>query len=177
MSNLMASWSVMGVWPVGFNLHVSEAARHFEHLPRDVVAQVRGEEEDRAGRLLGRAAAPGGDEPEGDFAAGLRDAERDVGRLASDPAARLLRLREPRLDEAEGDGVDLYVELPPLLRQRLSQPDDAGLARGVVGLPGVAARPRRRGDVDDLARGGAPRLLPLALRRLAQVLRRGADDA
>src|SRR5215213_1831513 len=138
MSNLMASWSVMGLKVYGLTLHASEAAGHFEHLPRDVVAQRRGEEEDGAGRLLGRAAAPGGDELEGHLAVGLRDAETDVGRLARHALARLLRLREPRLDEAEGDGVDLDVELPPLLRQGLRQPDDARLARGVVGLTGVA---------------------------------------
>src|SRR5829696_834024 len=152
MSNLMDSWSVIFF----FTLHASESAGHLEHLAGDVVAEGRGEEEDGAGRLLGRAAAPRGDEPEGDFAVGLRDAERDVGRLAREPLARLLRLRQPRLDEAEGDGVDLDVELPPLLRERLRQPDDARLARRVVGLTRVAARARRRRDVDDLARPRAP---------------------
>src|SRR5215204_1075461 len=112
MSNLMASWSVMGVKCMGFTLHVSEAAGHFEHLTRDVVAQGRGEEEDGSGRLLRRAAAPHRDELEGDLAVGLRDAEADVGRLARERSARLFGLREPRLDEAEGDGVDLDVELP-----------------------------------------------------------------
>src|SRR5215207_3721404 len=165
MSNLMDSWSFIFL----FTLHASEPAGHFEHLAGDVVAQRRGEEEDGAGRLLGRAAAARGDETEGDLAVRLRDAETDVGRLARHALARLLRLRQPRLDEAEGDGVDLYVELPPLLRQRLRQAHDAGLARRVVGLAGVAARARRRRDVDDLARLRAPRLFALALRGLAQV--------
>src|SRR5215207_11336598 len=173
MSNLMDSWSFIFL----FTLHVSESAGHFEHLAGDVVAQRGGEEEDGAGRLLGRAAAARGDETEGDLAVRLRDAETDVGRLARHALARLLRLRQARLDEAEGDGVDLYVELPPLLRERLGEPDDAGLARRVVGLPGVAARARRRRDVDDLARLRTPQRFLLAFGRLAQVVGRGADDA
>src|SRR3712207_6865859 len=37
--------------------------------------------------------------------------------------------REPRLDPAERDRVDVDLELPPLLGQRLGQPDDGRLDR------------------------------------------------
>ena len=65
------------------------------------------------------------------------------------------RLGEPGVDEAERDRVDGDVVAAPLLGQGLGQADHAGLGRGVVGLPGVAAQAGDGGDVDDLAAGYA----------------------
>ena len=87
-----------------------------------------------------------------------------------------LGLRQARVDEAEGDGVDVDLELAPLLGDRLGQADDAGLAGGVVGLAGVAEGARGRGHVDDLAEHLLA-FLALLLGRLAQVRRGGADHA
>ncbi|MOA01415.1 hypothetical protein D3C78_1208230 [compost metagenome] len=50
----------------------------------------------------------------------------------------------------ESHGVDVDVVAPPLLGQRLGHAEDAGLGRGIVGLPGVATG-GDRGNVDHLA--------------------------
>ena len=128
------------------------------------------------GGLLGRAGAAERDHH-----------RRQAAHLVGDPELHLLPVdldlvrvdlggRQARLDEAERDRVDVDLELAPLLRQRLRQPDHGGLAGGVVGLAGVAHRARDRGDVDDLAEHLAA-LLALPLGGLAQVRRGGAEDA
>ena len=100
----------------------------------------------------------------------VRDAELDL--LAAD----LHRVRvvlgggQARLDVAEGDGVDVDLELAPLLGERLRQADDRRLARRVVRLAGIAHRARDRRDVDDLAEHLVA-LLALRLGGLAHVRR------
>ena len=117
-----------------------------------VVGERRGEEEDRAGGLLGLGGAAERDDRRGHRPHLLGDAELDLlaarrGHLA----ALLLGRGEPRFDEAEGDGVDVDLELAPLLGEGFGQADDAHLRGRVVDLAGVAHRPRGRGDVDQLA--------------------------
>ncbi len=98
----------------------------------------------------------------------LGDAQLDL--LAADVGHVLLVLGrgQTRLDEPERHRVDVDLELAPFLGQRPGQPDHGRLARGVVGLAGVAHRARDRGDVDDLAEH-LDALLALLLGRLAHV--------
>ncbi len=139
-----------------------------------VVAPRRAQEEHAAGGLLGRARASQRDQHRRHPAQLVGDAELDL--LAADlhHVVLDLRRRQARLDVAEGDRVDVDLELAPLLGQRLGQADDGGLAGAVVGLAGVAHRARDRGDVDDLAEDLLA-ALALGLRGLAQVRRGGAD--
>ena len=131
---------------------------------------------DAARRLLGGARAADGDERRRHAAHLLGDAELDL--LAADlgHVGVVLGRRQAGLDPAEGDRVDVDLELTPLLGQRLGQADDAGLAGRVVGLAGVAHRAADRGDVDDLAEDLLA-ALALDLGRLAQVRGGRADDA
>src|SRR4051812_29900 len=85
----------------------------------DVSAGVGGEEAHAGGDLVRRAGAAGGD--------GVDDLAGYVGRHVG-------------VDEAGGDGVDRHAAAGDLGRDRLGQPDQAGLGRGIVGLPGVGAR-------------------------------------
>src|SRR5215217_5562579 len=147
-----------------------------EHLAVDEVRPRRAEEEDAAGGLLGRAGAAERDQHRRHPAHLVRDPELDL--LAADLHRVVLDLGggQARLDPPERDGVDVDLELAPLLRQRLGEADDGTLARRVVGLAGVAHGAGDRGDVDDLAEHLLA-ALALGLRRLAQVGGGGADDA
>src|SRR5581483_12384200 len=135
------------------------------------------EEEDGARRLAGRAGAAHRDHRRRALQAFARYADGNLRVAAMDGFALLFGLRQARVNAPEGDGVHLYVELAPFLRERFCKADYTGLARRVVGLAGVAARARSRADVDDLAgaRLAVRRLFQLG--RLAQVAGGGADDA
>jgi hypothetical protein len=119
----------------------SQSASHFQYLPGNVVGERRRKKENGARRLFGRAAAPHWNHPESDFAIRLRNAKRDIRRFARDALAGLFGLRQSGLNETEGDGVHLDVELSPFLRQRFSHSDDPGFPSCVVRLSCVAARP------------------------------------
>jgi len=93
----------------------SQPARHFQYLPRHVITERRAKEKHCARSLFGRAAAPHRNHLESDFAICLRNAEGDVRRFARDALARLFGLRQPGLNETKGDGVNLNIELAPLL--------------------------------------------------------------
>src|SRR3954470_20804854 len=146
-----------------------------QHLTVDEVRPRRAEEEHAPGRLLRRARTPERDQHRGHLAQLVRNAQLDL--LAADlhRVRLLLGGGQAGLDVAERHGVDVDLELAPLLGQRLGQPDDPRLARRVVGLAGVAHRAGDRGDVDHLAEDLLA-LLALLLSRLAQVRRRGAQD-
>ena len=87
--------------------------------------------------------------------------------------------RQPRLDEARRDRVDVDPQRRPLARERLREPDHAGLGGRVVGVEGDAVDAVDRRDVHDLAvvrrvlpaqqpgRGAADVEGPLAARRRA----------
>src|SRR5215216_5444917 len=157
--------------------HTGElAAGDVEHLTVHEVRPRGAEEEDAAGGLRGRAAAAERDQHRLHRAHLVGDPELHPLAVDLHRVRVVLRRRQARLDPTEGDRVDVDLELAPLLRQRLRQPDDGGLAGRVVRLAGVAHRARDRGYVDDLAEHLAP-LLALLLRRLAQVRGRGADHA
>ena len=149
----------------------------FRHLAVHVVGEPGAEEEHRRRGLLGLGGAAERDDHRGHRPHLLGDPEVDLLAVADlDLLALLLRLRQPGLDEAEGDRVAVDLEPAPLLGERLGEADDAGLGGRVVDLAGVAHRPRDRGDVDDLAE----QLLALGLlglRRLAPVRGDRADDA
>src|ERR1039458_1106221 len=85
-----------------------------------VVRPRRAQEEHATGRLLGCRGAAERDQHRGHLAQLLGDAELHL--LAADLHAVLvvLRLGEAGVDEAEGDGVDVDLELAPLLRDRKS---------------------------------------------------------
>src|SRR5687768_12879234 len=120
---------------VHLGIHPAELpAGHVDDLAVDVVRPRGAEEEHRAGRLLGRGRAAERDDHRGHRAHLLGDAELDLLALALDRPALLLRGGEARLDEAEGDGVDVDLELAPLLRERLREAYHARLAGGVVHL-------------------------------------------
>src|SRR5688500_3596042 len=109
--------------------HAAElAARHVDDLAMHGVGARRAAAAQRAGRLLGRGRASERDDHRGHRAHLLRDAELDLLALALDRAALLLRGGEARLDEAERDGVDVDLELAPLLRERLREADHPRLA-------------------------------------------------
>src|SRR5215212_3232798 len=114
------------------------AARDVQRLAVHVVRPRRAEEEDRAGGLLRRRGAADGDHHRRHPAHLLGDAELDL--LAADLHRVVvdLGLREARVHEAEGDRVDVDLELAPLLGQRLGEADDARLAGRVIRLPRVA---------------------------------------
>ena len=76
--------------------------------------------------------------------------------------------REPCLDEARRDRVDVDPKWRPLARERLRQPDHTGLGGRVVGVEGDAVDAVDRRDVHDLA--VVRRVLP------AQQPGRGAAD-
>jgi hypothetical protein len=140
-----------------------------------VVGPGGAQEEDRAGGLLGAGRASYRNDHRRHLAHLLGDSQRDLLALHLDRRALLLRRRQPGLDEAEGHGIDVDLELAPFLGQRLGQADHPGLGRRVVDLPGVAHRAGDRADVDDLAKDLAT-LVALGLRGLTQVRSRGADD-
>src|SRR3954453_885396 len=157
--------------------HAGElAAGDVEDLAVDEVRPRRTEEEHAAGRLLGGAGTPQRDQQGGHAAHLVRDAELDL--LAADLHLVVVDLGrgQARLDPAEGDRVDVDLELAPLVGQRLGEADDAALAGRVVGLTGIAHRPGDRGDVDDLAEDLLA-ALALLLGGLAQVRRGRTDDA
>ena len=110
------------------------AAVHRKHLPGEVAAGGPGQEQDGAGHVRGLAQA----------------AQRDLlqqrrARLGADPR------RHGGLDEAGGDGVDGDAAGRQLPGGGLGEADDAGFARAVVALPGVADQADDGGDVDDAA--------------------------
>src|SRR5215207_2068379 len=122
-----SSWE--GLTSLMSGRHTRElAARDVEHLAVHEVRPGRAEEEDAAGGLLRRARAAERDEHLRHAAQLVGDAELHL--LATDlHGVRLLLGRgQARLDEAEGDGVAVDLELAPLLRQRLRHADHAGLA-------------------------------------------------
>src|SRR5262245_52739159 len=121
-------------------------------------------------------ATPERDDRSRALAIALRDAERDLELAERERLSLLVRRRQPRLDEAKGDRVYVDLQRPPLAGEGLRDPDEAGLARGVVDLADVALRAGDRGHVDDLAEDLAA-LLEILLRRFAQGRRRGAEDA
>src|SRR5687768_13276247 len=131
-------------------LYPLEASRYLQHLPAHVVRQRRGEEEDGASGLLRGAGPPQGNHKLGHLAHSVGNAEGDFMIAPHGCFALLFGLRQARLDHTEGYSVHLDVEPSPLFRESPRQPDDARLAGGVIGLPGVATRAGRRGDVDDL---------------------------
>src|SRR5829696_2052417 len=164
-----SSWE--GLTSLMSGRHTRElAARDVEHLAVHEVRPGRAEEEDAAGGLLRRARAAERDEHRRHPPHLVRDPELDA--LAADLHLVVLHLRrrQARLDPPERDRVDVDLELPPLLGQRLRQSHHAGLAGGVVRLPGVAHRARDRGDVHDLAEDLLA-ALALGLGGLAQVRR------
>ena len=122
-------------------ISTSQPASYFQHLAGHVVGERRAQEKHRSRRLFGRASAPHRNHPESDFAIRLWNAEGDVRRFARDALARLFGLRQSGLNETEGDGVHLDVELSPFLRQRFSHSDDPRFPSRVIRLSRVAARP------------------------------------
>jgi hypothetical protein len=105
----------------------------------------------------------------------LRTTFRSLSAAAHDvPLA--LGQAEARLDHAEGDGVHVDLERSPLARDRLGEPDQARLGRGVVGRARVPEAGGERRDVDHLAEA-LDALLRLALGRLPQVRCRRAQHA
>src|SRR4051812_27833176 len=143
-------------------------AGHVQRLAVHVVRPRADQEEDGARRLLRGPRPADGDRHRRQRAQLLGDAELDP--LARDLHRVLvhLGLRQPRVDETVGDRVDVDLELPPLLGERPREADDAGLARRVVRLAGVAERAGGRGRVDDLAEDLLA-ALALLLGGLAQV--------
>ena len=142
----------------------------------DEVRPRRAEEEDAAGRLLGRARA-----------ARSGSASPAIERICSGIpsctvwppisivfSASLAAVRRVSI-QPNATALTLILNWPHSLASVLVRPDDRGLAGRVVGLAGVAHRARDRGHVDDLAEDLAT-LLALGLGRLAQVRRGGADD-
>src|SRR5215217_6366749 len=99
-----------------------------EDLPVDEVRPRRAEEEDAAGGLLGRAGASERDEQRRHLPKLLGDAELHGLAVDLHRVVRFLCRRQTRVDEAERNGVDVDLELAPLLGQRLGQADDGGLA-------------------------------------------------
>src|SRR6185312_8614156 len=146
-----------------------------ERLAVDVVRPRRAEDEDAARGLLRRRAPAERDQHRRHLPHLLGDAELDLLAATLDRLGALLGGGQARLDEAEGHGVHVDLELAPLLGERLREAHDAGLRRRVVHLAGVPHRPGDRADVDDLPEDLAT-LLPLLLRRLAQVGCGGAED-
>src|SRR5471032_2146656 len=123
---------------------VSESAVDDQALPADIVAVGAAEEIDRARRLFRQAATAERDHlvHGGDTAA--LHADLDLAALHFDLARLALaqRLRQARLDIAEGHGVHRDVVAAELLGQRLGETDDARLARGVIRLAGIAVHAR-----------------------------------
>src|SRR6185369_3506189 len=118
-----------------------ETAGDFQHLTGDVIGERRTEEEHRPGAFSRRAAASQRNHLEREFAVCRRNAERDVGRLARNVFTLFFGARESCVDKSKRNGVDLDVELAPLLRQRLRHADDARFAGGVVGLTALPRVP------------------------------------
>ena len=152
------------------------AAGHVDDLAVDVVGVVGAEQQDRSGRLLRLGGAAERDHHLPHLPHLLGDPELDLLALTLDLAGVLLGGGEARLDEAEGDGIAVDLELTPLLGDGLGQAGHPGLGGGVVGLAGVAHRARDRGDVDDLAED-LPALGLLGLGRLAPGRGERADHA
>src|SRR5688500_6881927 len=90
-----------------------------EHLAVHEVRPRRAEEEHAAGGLLGRAAAAERDNHRLHPAHLVRDAQLHLLPADLDLVPLDLRRRQPCLDPAERDRVDVDLELAPLLRQRL----------------------------------------------------------
>src|SRR3954447_27026863 len=105
--------------------HAGElAAGDVEDLAVDEVRPRRAQEEHAARGLLGGPGAPERDEHRGHAAHLVGDAELDL--LAVDLHLVVVDLGggQAGLDPAERDGVDVDLELAPLLGQRLREPDD-----------------------------------------------------
>src|SRR5215213_4360654 len=99
----------------GSGRHAGElAAGDVEHLAVHEVRPRRAQEEHARGRLLGRAGAAEGDDHRGHGAHLLRDAELHLLPVDLHRVVGLLGGGEARLDPAEGDGVDVDLELAPL---------------------------------------------------------------
>src|SRR5258706_5811430 len=109
----------------------AHAAVDDQRLAGDVGAARSGQVLDSGCDLLRSAEAAQGDGLEQFRARGLVEGRGHVGR-----------------DEARRDGVDAHPAAGELLGDRLRQPDQAGLAGGVVRLAGVARETHDRGDVD-----------------------------
>src|SRR5260221_1950181 len=140
-------WVMNGVswqgWWGGYEIRVGggvgserEAPVDDEGLSGDVGCARSDEEVDGGGDLIGASDA----------------SERDVRlelrrRLLVEAGGHVGR------DEARGDRVDRDRPSGELLRERARESEDAGLARGVVRLSGVARDPDHGGDIDDPASG------------------------
>src|SRR5689334_3063663 len=99
------------------------AAGDAEDLAVDEVRPRGAEEEDAAGGLFRGTRTADRDQHRGHRAHLFRDAELDG--LAADlhPVGVILGRGQARLDPAEGDRVDVDLELAPLLGQRLGEAD------------------------------------------------------
>src|ERR1035437_6880928 len=124
-----AAWGRAAVGVCVSAAHATEQpAGDVQGLPVDIVGPRRAQEEDASGGLVGAGGSTERDQHGGPLGHLLGDAELDRLPVLLHGVLVDLGLREARVDEAEGDGVDVDLELAPLLGDRFREPHDSGLA-------------------------------------------------